>query len=86
MFKQPICRVATHLDEILVFAGLLEAALDGGLDVVAAEGGDLAQDPRDLDAVVQQQPQLALRGPALRVRYQSEHVWKEERNFRQKFG
>ena len=66
----------THLNEVLVLPGLDEAALDRGLHVAAPEGRDLAQDPRDLDAVVEQEAQLALGGPAVLVGNQPEHVWK----------
>lgn len=38
----------------------LEAAADGGLDVGAAEGGDLAQLPGDLDGVVEEEAQATL--------------------------
>lgn len=38
----------------------LEAAADGGLDVGAAEGGDLAELPGDLDGVVEEEAQATL--------------------------
>lgn len=38
----------------------LEAAADGRLDVGAAEGGDLAELPGDLDGVVQEEAQAPL--------------------------
>ena len=38
----------------------LEAAADAGLDVAAPEGGHLPQLPRDLDGVVEEEPQAPL--------------------------
>lgn len=48
------------LDLVLVLAGLLEAAPDRRLDVGAPEGRNLTQLTRHLDAVVQQEAELAL--------------------------
>lgn len=45
----------------------LEAAADGGLDVGAAEGGDLAELTGDLDGVVEEKAQAALVAEACRA-------------------
>ena len=44
-----------HLDKLLVFSGLLEAAPDRGLHIAATECGELTEYPRDLDAVVEEE-------------------------------
>ena len=55
---------------------VLEAAADAGLDVGAPEGGHLAQLPRDLDGVVQQEAQLPLVARVPRRRHLVEQVWR----------
>ena len=68
---------AAHLNELFVLSGLLEAAPYGRLDVAASEGRELPEDARDLDAVVKEEPQLALRRASVLVGDQSKHVCKE---------
>ncbi len=70
----------SYLNKIFSLPGLLEAALDGGLDVAATESCGLAQDPGDLDAVVQQQAQLPVAGAPMLVRDQAKHVWQSDKN------
>lgn len=53
----------------------LEAAADGGLDVGAAEGGDLAELTGDLDGVVEEKAQAALVAEACRAGNLSEQDW-----------
>lgn len=60
------------LDLVLVLAGFLEAAAHRGLDVGAAEGSHLAKLTRHLDAIMQQQAELALVHQTVRVGDQSE--------------
>ena len=55
---QPIEKFGGANLSTVLFSGMLQAAADRRLDVGASEGGDLAQLTRQLDAVVQQQPQL----------------------------
>lgn len=50
----------------------LEATSDGGLDVGAAEGGDLAKLPGDLDGVMEEEAQAALVTETRRVGHLSE--------------
>ena len=54
-------------DLALVLAGLLETAAHRWLDVGAAERGDFAQLARHLDAIVQQQAELALVDQSIRI-------------------
>lgn len=53
----------------------LEAAADGGLDVGAAEGGDLAELTGDLDGVVEEKAQAALVAEACCAGNLSEQDW-----------
>lgn len=53
----------------------LEAAADGGLDVGAAERGDLAELTGDLDGVVEEKAQAALVAEACRAGNLSEQDW-----------
>lgn len=53
----------------------LEAAADGGLDVGAAKGGDLAKLTGDLDGVVQKEAQAALVAEACCAGNLSEQDW-----------
>ncbi|TNN46370.1 hypothetical protein EYF80_043430 [Liparis tanakae] len=55
----------------------LEAAADGGLDVGAAEGGDLAELPGDLDGVVEEEAQAALVAEARRTGNLPEQDWRK---------
>ncbi len=57
----------------------LEAAADGRLDVGAAEGGDLAELPGDLDGVVEEEAQTTLVTEARRAGNLSEQDWGMER-------
>lgn len=56
----------------------LEAAADGGLDVGAAEGGDLAELTGNLDGVVEEKAQAALVTEACRAGNLSEQDWGAE--------
>lgn len=60
----------------------LEAAPDGGLDVGAAEGGDLAELPGDLDGVVEEETQAALVAEARRTGNLPEQDWRTGRGGR----
>lgn len=60
----------------------LEAASDARLDVAAPEGGHLPQLPRDLDGVVQQQPQPALVTEASGTCHLFEQVCRKEKDTR----
>jgi hypothetical protein len=68
---------APYLYRLLVPARLDKAALDRWFHVAASKGGDLAEDARDLDAVVQEEAKFTLRGATLLVRNQTEHVYKQ---------
>lgn len=64
----------------------LEAAADGGLDVGATEGGDLAELPGDLDGVVEEEAQAALVAETCRAGNLSEQDWRMEREGRDRTG
>lgn len=68
--KKSLCEGATYK---------LEAAADGGLDVGAAEGGDLSELPGDLDGVVEEEAQAPLVTETCRTGNLSEQDWTEER-------
>ena len=53
---------------------VLEAAAHAGFDVAAPEGRHLAKLPRDLDGVVQQEPQLPLVTGVPGARYLPEQI------------
>ena len=57
----------------------LEAASDAWLDIAAPEGGHFPQLPRDLDGVVQQEPQPALVAEAGGACHLLEQVWRRKR-------
>lgn len=60
----------------------LEAAADGGLDVGATEGGDLAELTGDLDRVVQEEAQATLVAEACCTGNLSEQDWGGEQGNR----
>lgn len=62
----------------------LEAASDAGLDIAAPEGGHFPQLPRDLDGVVQQEPQPALVTEAGGTCHLLEQVWRKGKETRAK--
>ena len=64
-----------HLDECRVLASLFEARPDRGLDVGAAEGRQLPEDPWDLNAVVEEKAEFPLGGTTLLIGNQSKHIY-----------
>lgn len=62
----------------------LEAASDARLDIAAPKGGHFAELPRDLDGVVQQEPQPALVTEASGACHLLEQVWRKEKDTRAK--
>lgn len=64
----------------------MEAAADGGLDVGATEGGDLAELPGDLDGVVEEEAQATLVAETCRAGNLSEQDWRMEREGRDRTG
>ena len=64
----------SYLDGLSIFACFGKAAPDGGLDVRPTEGGHFAQLAGHLDAIVQQETQLALVYEPVGVCDEAEHV------------
>lgn len=58
----------------------LEAASDARLNIAAPKGGHFPQLPRDLDGVVQQEPQPALVTEAGGACHLLEQVWRKEKD------
>lgn len=54
---------------------MLKAAANAGLDVGASKGSHLAQLPRDLDGLMEQEAQLSLVARVTCRRYLAEQVW-----------